>query len=173
VTVVLSPSVPDNYERRIERRDHLRLHSNPDFMASAYEAKMQAYNIPMVGLGVMSLWFGWLFFNAGSTLGTSTAMESGMAERAFMNSFLGPAAGGISCLFIRKHVAGFLHMKGTKWDVVAMLNGVLCGLVAVTGSCAVTANWAALVIGGIAPIFYSLMLRALEYYKIDDPSEAF
>jgi ammonia channel protein AmtB len=41
-------------------------------IADAYEKRMQAYNIPMVGLGVITLWFGWLYFNAGSTLALST-----------------------------------------------------------------------------------------------------
>ena len=61
----------------------------------------------MVGLGVIILWFGWLFFNAGNTEGISNPKLSGQAERAFMNTFLGPAMGGLTGLFIRKHIAGF------------------------------------------------------------------
>jgi len=64
-------------------------------------------------------------------------------------------------------------MMGTKWDTVAILNGVLCGLVAITANCAFVDNWAAVTIGGIAPLFYSITLRALEHLRIDDPSEAF
>lgn len=78
-----------------------------------------------------------------------------------------------SSRYIRKHVAGFKEMKGTRWDTVAILNGVLCGLVAITGCCAVVQPWAAVVIGGIAPVFYSLALRVLKRFHIDDPSEAF
>jgi Amt family ammonium transporter len=142
-------------------------------IARNYEDNMQAYNIPMVGLGVMTLWFGWLYFNAGSTLATSRPDSAAMAERAFMNTIIGPATAGITCFFTRKHIAGFHEMKGTKWDVVAMLNGVLCGLVAITGSCAVVDVWAAVIIGGVAPIFYALTLRIIDHWKIDDPSEAF
>ena len=97
-----------------------------------------------------------------------------MAERAFMNSIVGPAAGGISCLFLRRWIAGNTpDIRSIKYDPMSILNGVLCGLVAVTGNCALTQTWAAIVIGGIAPIFYSLSVRVLERLKIDDPSEAF
>jgi len=61
----------------------------------------------LVGLGVITLWFGWLFFNAGSTLGVSRVDVSGMAERAFMNVIIAPSAAGIVCFFTRKHIVGF------------------------------------------------------------------
>lgn len=63
-------------------------------------------------------------------------------------------------------------MHHTKWDAVAILNGVLCGLVAVTGNCAVTDPWAAIVIGAISSVWYAITLRLCDKLKIDDPSEA-
>jgi ammonia channel protein AmtB len=49
----------------------------------------------------------------------------------------------------------------------------LCGLVAITGNCAYIMAWAAIVIGGLAPIFYALFVRICNRLKIDDAAEAF
>jgi len=106
-------------------------------------------------------------------MGIASKDMAGQAERAFTNAFVGPSAGGVVCLLLRKHLTGFKSLKGIKWDTMAILNGVLCGLVGVTGNAAMTETWAAVVIGGVAPIFYSLTLRASEYLKIDDPCESF
>ena len=91
-----------------------------------------------------------------------------------MNSIVGPCAGGISNLFLRRWLAGSTPVvRSVKYDPMAILNGVLCGLVAITGNCAFIENWAAIVIGGTAPIWYCLCVRLLERIGIDDPSEAF
>lgn len=135
---------------------------------------MQAHNVPMVGLGVMTLWFGWLFFNAGSTLAVTDPVMQNRAEKAIMNSILGPATAGMTCFFTRKYISSSKkEVRGVKWDHMSIMNGVLCGLVAITGPCALVEDWAAIAIGGIAPIFYGLTLRLIERLHIDDPSEAF
>ena len=91
-----------------------------------------------------------------------------------MNSLLGPATAGLTCFFTRKYISSSKkEVRGVKWDHMSILNGVLCGLVAITGNCAVTSDWGAIIIGGIAPIFYALTLRLIEKLKIDDPSESF
>ena len=91
-----------------------------------------------------------------------------------MNSIIGPSAAGISNLFLRRWLAGSNpEIRSVRYDPMAILNGILCGLVAITGNCAYTHAWAAIVIGGLAPIPYALTVRLLEKLKIDDPSEAF
>ena len=91
-----------------------------------------------------------------------------------MNSILGPATAGMTCFFTRKYLSSSKkEVRGVKWDHMSILNGVLCGLVAITGNCAVISDWGAIAIGGIAPIFYALTLRLIEKLQIDDPSEAF
>jgi len=90
-----------------------------------------------------------------------------------MNSILGPSAAGISCILMRKVISSSKkEVKNVKWDHIAISNGVLCGLVAVTGNCAFTTDWGAIAIGGISPIFYALGSRLMGRLKIDDPYEA-
>jgi Amt family ammonium transporter len=138
-----------------------------------YEERMEIYNVNYYGIGVMTLWFGWLFFNSGSTLSVQDELQE-EAERAMMNSIVGPAAGGLMGFAVRKYLAGSTpDFREVKYDSTGILNGVLCGLVAVTGNCAYIMAWAAIVIGGLAPIFYSLLVRLCNRLKIDDAAEAF
>lgn len=91
-----------------------------------------------------------------------------------MNSIIGPSAAGISNLFLKRWLAGSdPENRNVKYDPMAILNGVLCGLVAITGNCAFTEAWASIVIAGTSPIWYCLSLRVLTKLGIDDPSEAF
>jgi len=53
------------------------------------------------------------------------------------------------------------------------VNGILAGLVSITGCCNAVQPWAAIIIGSIGSCIYSLSCRAGEYYKVDDPLEAF
>ncbi len=91
-----------------------------------------------------------------------------------MNSIVGPSAGGLMGLAIRKYLAGSSpDFREVKYDPSGILNGVLCGLVAITGNCAYIMAWAAVFIGGMSPIFYALTLRLTNKLQIDDAAEAF
>lgn len=54
-----------------------------------------------------------------------------------------------------------------------MTNGILAGLVAITAGCASVEPWAAVVMGLIGSLTYSLSCLAMNAAKIDDPLEAF
>lgn len=142
-----------------------------DYIAKEKELNFEPFNIPFMGLGVMTLWFGWLFFNAGSTLSVQSASQSN-AERAMTNSMVGPSFGGLGALIANK-LLGDKKQRGLKYDTMAMLNGVLCGLVAITGNCALTETWAAAVIGFTAPFLFFPACRLLSYFHIDDAAGAF
>ena len=135
---------------------------------------MTVHNVTYYGAGVMVLWFGWLYFNGGSTLSVQPASQE-MAERAVMNTILGPAAGGLVNMITRKYLASSdPSYRNVRYDPVGILNGVLCGLVAITANCAYIQAWAAIVIGGIAPLFYAITIRLIEKTKfLDDAAEAF
>lgn len=92
-----------------------------------------------------------------------------------MNTILGPSAGGLVNMITRKYIAGSSpQYRAVNYDPVGLLNGILCGLVAITANCAYIDAWAAICIGGIAPIWYSLSIRLLDKIKlVDDASEAF
>lgn len=40
----------------------------PEYVTTYHEENFGIYNANLYGIGVVTLWFGWLFFNAGSTL---------------------------------------------------------------------------------------------------------
>ena len=78
-------------------------------------------------------------------------------------------------MIFRKYLAGSsAEYRSVKYDTVGLLNGVLCGLVAITGNCAYIMAWASIVIGATAPIWYALTIRTFNRLKlIDDATEAF
>ena len=53
------------------------------------------------------------------------------------------------------------------------MNGILAGLVSITGCCNVVQPWASIIIGVIGSCVYSCACRLTEYLEIDDPLEAF
>ena len=92
-----------------------------------------------------------------------------------MNSILGPSAGGLIGMIARKYLGGSsASYRAVRYDPIGLLNGILCGLVAITANCAYIDAWAAIIIGGISPIWYALSLRLLDKIKlVDDAAEAF
>lgn len=93
------------------------------------------------------------------------------SERAIMNTILAPSAGGLLTFVIRKHITG--ENKDIRMDFQALTNGILAGLVAITASCDCVESWAAIVIGMIGSVTYSVACLVMNKLKIDDPLEAF
>ncbi|KAK3287211.1 ammonium transporter, variant 2 [Cymbomonas tetramitiformis] len=89
---------------------------NPDF---------QGHSNTLVVLGTFVLWFGWYGFNPGSQLTISTANDLTIVGRAAVTTTLSGACAGVAALFIAKYRDGI-------WDLAAVCNGVLAGLVGVT-----------------------------------------
>jgi Amt family ammonium transporter len=113
----------------------------------------------MAILGVLILAFGWFGFNAGSTLSGGDLRIAVVA----VNTMLGSAAGAVSAMIAINYLRG-------KPDLSFMANGMLAGLVAVTGPCAYINSTGAVLIGLIAGI---LLVGATIFVesrlKIDDP----
>jgi Amt family ammonium transporter len=85
------------------------------------------HDMPMAILGVLILAFGWFGFNAGSTLSGGDLRIAVVA----VNTMLGSAAGAVSAMIAINYLRG-------KPDLSFMANGMLAGLVAVTGPCALS-----------------------------------
>ena len=88
-----------------------------------------------------------------------------------MNTILAPSAGGLFTFFTRKYITG--EKRDVRLDFQGLTNGMLAGLVCITASCDSVESWAAVVIGIIGSIVYSLGCLLLEKLNIDDPIEAF
>jgi ammonium transporter, Amt family len=118
-----------------------------------------AHNVPMVVTGTFILAFGWFGFNPGSTL---AGMDTRFAIVA-VNTMLASASGAFVAALYSRYKFG-------KPDVTWMCNGMLAGLVAITGPCAFVSSAVSLLIGAVAGV---LVIEAATFVervlRIDDP----
>lgn len=116
------------------------------------------HNIPLAGLGIFILWFGWFGFNPGST----TTADASIGYIA-VNTNLAAAAGVVGAM-----LAAWL--KFGKPDVSFSLNGALAGLVGITAGCYEVSPLGSLIIGFLAGILCVISVEFLDKkLKIDDP----
>ena len=79
-------------------------------------------------------------FNPGSTLAISSATAYTMVTRSAVTTTMAGASAGVTTIFWIKYRTGV-------WDMVALCNGILAGLVSITAACSSVAPWAAFIIG--------------------------
>jgi Amt family ammonium transporter len=113
-------------------------------------------------LGTLILAFGWFGFNAGSTLGVTGSGGARVALIA-VNTMLASSAGLVTALL-------WVFWQVRKYDVGMACNGLLAGLVAITGPCAFVSPAAAVLIGVVAGLLVVYAVGLLERrLRIDDP----
>lgn len=95
--------------------------------------------MPLVGLGVLILWFGWFGFNPGSTLST----EAGRFAEVAIVTQLGAGAGVIGAMLT-------IWLVTRTFDIGMVGNGAIAGLVAITAPSGFVEFWAAPIIGAVA-----------------------
>ncbi len=120
------------------------------------ERPIEPSNLPVAALGIFILLLGWMGFNGGSTLGVTEGLP-----KVILNTLLAAIAGGLASL-----AASVLH-KGYP-EPLAILNGTLAGLVAVTASCNIVSAPSALVIGAIGGVVALAVSALLVRCRIDD-----
>ena len=118
-------------------------------------------SVPIVTLGVFILWLGWFGFNGGSQLALGSASDAVSMALVLVNTNLGAAAGVVTALAVVRPILG-------RFDLFAVLNGAIAGLVAITAGPAMTDHWMALVVGAIGAIVCVATIRLLDMVKIDD-----
>lgn len=126
-----------------------------------HENITSGHSLTLAILGCFILWFGWWGFNGGSSLAVDVSLP-----RVILNTNLGGAAGGaaaslISIWFFR------------RLNVVSLINGVVAGLVAVTGACHVLNPVLAILVGAIGAILSETAVLAIKKIGIDDAIGAF
>jgi Amt family ammonium transporter len=121
---------------------------------------LAGHNIPMAGLGVFILLFGWFGFNAASTFAATDVRFAVVAT----NTAIAGAIGSVIAMFYVQRRKGF-----KKPDPGMMMNGMLAGLVAITAPCAFVQPWAAAVIGALAAIIVIEGIIYVEKKGVDDP----
>jgi Amt family ammonium transporter len=113
--------------------------------------------MPIVGLGVLILFFGWFGFNPGSTL---NAADGRFAEVAVV-TLLG-AAGGVIGAFAAS------QFKLKTIDIGMVGNGMIAGLVAITAPSGYVEAWAGPIIGFVAGVIVVFGVIAIDK-RVDDP----
>lgn len=115
------------------------------------------HSMPLMVLGVIILWVGWMGFNPGSGL---AAVGVNFADVA-VNTNLAAGAGVLGAT-----IMSFLLMK--TLDISQIGNGAIAGLAAITAPCAFVDPWAAVLIGAVGGGIVPLVVIGLEKLKIDD-----
>jgi Amt family ammonium transporter len=115
------------------------------------------HNMPLVGLAVLVLWFGWFGFNAGSTLG---AVDGRFTEVAVVTN-LAAAAGVLGAM-----LASQLAVR--TFDIGMAGNGAIAALVAITAPSGYVEYWAAPIIGVVAGVIVVFCIIAIDKV-LDDP----
>src|SRR4051812_46782745 len=99
------------------------------------------HSMPLVGLGVLILWFGWFGFNPGSTL---QAVGGRFAEVVVVTN-LAAAAGVIGAM-------ATIYLITRTFDIGMTGNGAIAALVAITAPSGFVEFWAAPIIGFVAGV---------------------
>ena len=115
------------------------------------------HSIPFAILGVFILWLGWFGFNPGSELAADN-LVAGIA----VNTILAAVAGGLATTAV-------IWLKTGKPDVAFIGNGVLAGLVAITGPCGAVTPVMSIIIGAIGGVIVVFSVLMFDKIKIDDP----
>ena len=120
------------------------------------------HSLTMTMIGGALLWVGWFGFNAGSTL-----EATGTAALAMMNTFVAPAAAGLSWMFVEWAAKG-------KPSLLGLVSGAIAGLVAVTPASGFAGPMGSIVLGlasgALCFVFCSTVKNALGY---DDSLDVF
>ena len=129
------------------------------FRADGTVGAMPGHNLPMTVVGTLVLAFGWFGFNAGSTL----SAVSPRLPLVAVNTMLASAAGAVAAL-------AYVWLAVRKPDLGMACNGLLGGLVAITGGCAFVSPPAAVLIGLVAGALVVWTVTLLERrLHVDDP----
>ena len=136
----------------------------------ANDDSFEQNSYPFVVYGTILLLVSWLFFNGGSTLDIFVPRENNV-PKIMMVTILSGMTGGLTAAFLKPFVMK-TYSKKNRYDVGALSNGILAGLVAITGVCDRCEPWSAFVIGLCGGVIYTLACKLNEAINVDDPIEA-
>jgi len=118
-------------------------------------------NIPFVLLGTGMLWFGWIGFNAGSSL-----EANGVAAMAFATTTTASAAAMLTWIF-------FDRINGRKVSALGACIGAVVGLVSITPAAGYVSVPESMFFGFIAALVSNMVVNAKFLKGIDDTLDVF
>ncbi len=119
---------------------------------------LPGHHVPMVVLGSLIVAFGWFALNAGCALSGKDLSLSGVVVNTTLAAFAGTLAAMLT-----------LSVKKMKPDPTLICNGIIAGLVAISGPCPFVDSWAAVLVGAVAGSVVVGSVLLLERRGIDDP----
>ena len=119
--------------------------------------KYKPHSITSVVLGTVFLFYGWLFFNAGSAGNASIK-----AWYSMFSTSLAASCGGLTWMFI-----DYFRLKG-KWTTVGLCSGIIAGLVGITPAAGTVPIWASVIIGILTAAGCNFAVDIKSLLKIDD-----
>ena len=129
------------------------------YRANGTPVAIPGHHIPMAIIGCLILFFGWFGFNAGSTAAVGD-LRIGVIV---VNTMLASAAAAMSAMC-------YMWVKYGKPDISLSVNGLLGGLVAISGPSAYVGPTGAVIIGLIAGALCCASVFFVERkLKVDDP----
>ena len=135
---------------------------------TAFRADYVPHNVPAVLGGTLLLFVGWFGFNPGSSLGMSSTQHRLDASAAAMTTAVSASAAAAVVV-----ISSLIRSRGKTINVLAVANGLLAGLVAITGGCDVIDPGLSAVVGAAsAAIYYGAPLLC-QRFGVDDVVDAF
>ncbi|QPV64898.1 ammonium transporter [Halosimplex litoreum] len=136
--------------------------------SSGNSQPIPGHSMLLAVLGTLFLAFGWYGFNVGtqatvlSVTDSGVAFQGGALGQVVMNTTLGMGAGGVAAMLVSSAWQG-------KPDPLWAANGLLAGLVAVTGAVPHVTWWGGVILGGLAGALVLPTFRwVVDSLKIDD-----
>ena len=117
----------------------------------------------------MMFWACYLMFTGCSSYDMFVPRGNGPAK-IFKNTFIAAAASGLFS-FVVKPLVLRTSKHVSFYDCLGLCNGIIAGLVSISGSVSNVEPWAAFCIGIIGAILYIIFCKYLEVRQIDDPIE--
>jgi Amt family ammonium transporter len=118
------------------------------------------HSMPLVGLAVLILWFGWFGFNPGSTLSAIGPPAGRFAEVAVVTN-LAAGAGVLGAMLM-------IWILTRTIDMGMTCNGAIAALVAITAPSGYVEFWAAPIIGFVAGLLVVVCVILIDR-RLDDP----
>jgi Amt family ammonium transporter len=138
------------------------------FDSNGNSQPIPGHSMLLAVLGTLFLAFGWYGFNVGTQATVLAASDGGLTfmggalGQVVMNTTLGMGAGAVAAMLVSAYWQG-------KPDPLWAANGLLAGLVAVTGAVPHVTWWGGVILGGIAGALVLPTYRwVVDSLKIDD-----
>ena len=116
--------------------------------------EFKPHNMPLVVLGMFILWLGWYGFNGGSI--DNFTMQYHLIGNVCINTSLSGSISGLISLIVNK------CMTKVRFNPTSLINGILAGMVAISGCSPYTPNYIALIIGVIAGLISELTSNCIK-----------